>query len=147
MPSDILRLDFPRRARLRTSADYQAVFGEGKRFSTSCFRLHVVPHAPATTSRLGIAVSKRVDKLSPGRNRIKRQVREYFRLHRASVPCADFVFVAKPPAAAASNDVLRGELEILLQRVRALPPADVAGTMPALEATAPRRHPDIPEPS
>jgi len=140
-------LDFPRSARLRASADYQAVFGEGKRFSTASFRLHVMPRAEGAPARLGIAVSKRVDKLAHGRNRIKRQVREYFRQHRAVLANADWVFVAKPPAAVASNPTLRSELDTLLRRAGALPLADVVGTMPALEANTLRRHPILPDSS
>lgn len=138
---------FPRCARLRASADYQAVFGGGIRFSSPCFRLHVLPRDEPSGARLGIAVSKRVDKRSPGRNRIKRQVRESFRLQRASLPNVDLVFVGKPPAATASRQSLRGELDGLLQRVRALPPVDAAGTMPALAAADTARIPDEPNPS
>ena len=138
---------FPRLARLRAAADYQAVFGDGKRFSSPCFRLHVQVRPVPALARLGIAVSKRVDKLSPGRNRIKRVVREYFRQQRSGLAGADFVVVAKPPAATASNQTLRSELELVFKRAHALPPAEPAGTMPALEATDDRRHSIFPDPS
>jgi ribonuclease P protein component len=145
---------FPRCARLRASAEYQAVFGGGMRFSGTCFRLHAAPRAaaaapsnPGAGPRLGITVSKRVDKTSVGRQRIKRQVRECFRRQRPGLPDLDLVVVAKAPAAAASNAELRGELEKLLQRVRALPPLDAAGTMPGLEAAGDGRIPNPSRPS
>ena len=140
-----LSCSFPRRARVRATAQYQAVFTAGQRFSTPCFRLHVLVQAADSPARLGIAVSKRVDKHAHGRNRIKRQVREFFRLHNAAMPGADLVFVAKPEAAMASNEKLRGELDRLLQHSNALPRAQAVGTMPALEASGDGRLPTPPE--
>lgn len=138
---------------MRASADYQAVFGGGVRFSGACFRLHALQLAKATAPlaepapRLGITVSKRVDKTSVGRQRIKRQVRECFRLQRATLPPFDLVFVAKAAAATTSNAELRRELEKLLQRLHALPPVDAAGTMPGLEAAGSGRIADDSNPS
>ena len=72
---------FPRCARIRTSAEYQAVFSEGSRVSGAYFRLHLAQGEAFPKPRLGIAVSKRVDKSAVARNRIKRVCRDYFRLH------------------------------------------------------------------
>ena len=92
------------------------MFSGGTRFSGPLFRLQVLPlavdalasgEAPA---RLGMTVSKRVDKRSVGRNRIRRQVREVFRLQRATLPPGDYVFQAKPEAAKFDNPGLRHAL-------------------------------------
>jgi len=58
--------------------------------------------------RLGMAVSKKVDKKAVGRNRIKRVVRESFRSWRAESTgvCKnplDIVVLAKPASAAMGN--------------------------------------------
>lgn len=123
---------FPRRAHLRASAEFQAVFGGGTRFSGPLFRLQVLPVAADADAiaRLGMTVSKRVDKLSHERNRIRRQVRECFRLQRAQLPPGDYVVQAKPEAAAADNAKLREGLLKLLARASTL-------TMPAAAPAAP----------
>jgi ribonuclease P protein component len=142
--SQLLR--FPRRAHLRASAEFQAVFGGGTRFSGPLFRLQVLPapvgdgadgeSAPAI-ARLGMTVSKRVDKLSHERNRIRRQVRECFRLQRAQLPPGDYVVQAKPEAASADNAKLREGLLKLLARASTLKPQVPTGTMPAAAAAGP----------
>jgi ribonuclease P protein component len=146
---------FPRRAHLRAASEFQAVFSEGRRLSGAVLRLHVrlPPAAPAPgveaapadapppapvappIARLGITVSKRVDKRAVGRNRVRRQIRETFRLARATLPPGDYVVLAKPEAAKADNAALRRELGSLLLRAAALAPMTCStpaplGTMP-----------------
>jgi ribonuclease P protein component len=123
-------LSFPRRAHLRTSAEFQLAFGEGKRLSGRYFRLHALLPAVAAAARLGVAISKRVDKSAVVRNRLRRQVREIFRLHRDGLPAGDYVFVAKPEAAKADNRELRGDLLSVIDRARTLKPSPAPGTMP-----------------
>ena len=145
-------LRFPRRAHLRASAEFQAVFGEGSRVSGPSLRLHVrfAPMdvdarqgaAQGAGARLGLTVSKRVDPRSVGRNRIRRILRETFRLARASLPAGDYVVLAKTEARTLPGAALRAELTDLLRRAarRApLPDSTPDGTMPAPPpiATAP----------
>jgi ribonuclease P protein component len=135
-------LRFPRRAHLRASAEFQAVFGEGSRVSGPSLRLHVRFAPVDAGARLGLTVSKRVDPRSVGRNRIRRILRETFRLQRASLPSGDYVVLAKTEARALSGAALRAELTDLLRRAarRApLPDSTPDGTMPAPPplATAP----------
>lgn len=119
MPTSPLR--FPRCAHLRASAEFQAVFGEGNRISGAAFRLHVRRSADATQARLGVTVSKRVEKTAVGRNRLRRQIKEVFRLQRANLPPGDYVVLAKPDAARLDNAGVRSELSNLFERARRLP--------------------------
>lgn len=84
--------------------------------------------------RLGLAVSRKVDRRAVGRNRIKRIVREAFREQRSQLADADYVIVARPGAAACDAPQLRAALFALLRRAGALPPAlppqAPPGTMP-----------------
>ena len=125
---------FPRRAHLRASAEFQAVFGGGSRFSGPLFRLQVLPAAPGQAeaqARLGMTVSKRVDKRAVARNRIRRQVREAFRLQRAQLPPGDYVFLARPEAAQVDNPGLRAALlKLLAKAAMSLKPPLADGTMP-----------------
>jgi ribonuclease P protein component len=123
-------LCFPRRAHLRSSAEFLLVFSEGTRYSGRLFRMHVRLPVDASVTRLGVAVSKRVDKSAVVRNRLRRQVKETFRLHRASLYAGDYVFVAKPEAAKAENSALRDDLLVILDRARTLKPMPTTGTMP-----------------
>ena len=125
---------FPRCAHLRVSAQFQAVFGEGKRVSGNCFRLHARLQPDAAEARLGVTVSKRVDKLSVGRNRVRRQIKEVFRCTRMLLPPGDYVVLAKPEAAKADNAALRADLLSLFERARTLKPMAQTGTMPPSDA-------------
>ena len=91
---------------------------------------------PATIARFGIAVSRKVDPDAVGRNRIKRVLRETFRAQRSQLVPADFVIVARPPAATLDNAALRAAFLQLLQRAGALPLPTPAGTMRAACAPA-----------
>ena len=123
-------LRFPRRAHLRASAEFQAVFGEGKRVSGAYLRLQARLHADAELARLGLTVSKRVSKLAVVRNRLRRLLREVFRQQRATLPAGDYVLIAKPEAARADNAALRADLLSLFERARTLKRVTPPGTMP-----------------
>jgi ribonuclease P protein component len=163
-------LSLPRLAHLRVAAQFQTVFREGRRLQGASFRLHVhlaanpvtappdsdvvadevadatVPAAPAPPvapiARLGITVSKRVDKHAVGRNRIRRQARECFRLLRPILPPGDYVVLALSEAARQDNAALREELLSLFERARTLKPRGAAVTMPPPDVPV-RRPPTV----
>lgn len=137
-------LRFPPDARLHVSAEFQSVFGEGRRLSGTYFRLHARLPLEGGPTRLGVTVSKRVDKRAVVRNRLRRQARECFRLSRAALPPGDYVLLAKPEAAKAGHAAVRAELLSLFERARTLKPMAPAGTMPPSVAI-PGRLPSTPE--
>jgi len=63
-----------------------------------------------------MAVSRRVSKKAVDRNRIRRQIRESFRLWRDRLETRDYVVVARSAARDADRRVLREKLEQLWQR-------------------------------
>jgi ribonuclease P protein component len=78
-----------------------------------------------------MTVSKRVDKRAVARNRIRRQVREAFRLQRHLLPLGDYVFQAKPEARQVDNPGLRAALlKLLAKAASSLNPPVAPGTMP-----------------
>lgn len=133
---------FPKNARVRKRAEYTRVFDAGRRVAAPALALH---WAPASAPRLGIAVSRKVDSRAVGRNRIKRVLREAFRACRAQLPSADYVVVARPPAATLDRAGLRIAFFAALQRAGALPPHVAIGTMPPACAPAPTT-PSMPDP-
>ena len=122
---------FPPSARLHASAEYQAVFKGAKRLTSSHLRLHVHVRDGAAVPRLGVTVSKKVDKRAVGRNRIKRVAREFFRHEMAHLPAGDYVLLVQPGAKLLANSELRLQLQALFERARSLKPAPPPGTMPA----------------
>lgn len=57
----------------------------------------------AGEARLGMAVSIRAAGNAVRRNRIRRLIRESFRMHRQELPAVDLLVTARAPATAATN--------------------------------------------
>jgi len=123
-------LALPRTARLLRPADFATLRREGRRLPpTRSFYVEFVDASDG--ARLGMAVSRRVSKLAVVRNRIRRTVRESFRLHRALLPSFDILVVARQHAAARTNAELRGELTTIWHKLAALKETGTPGTMRA----------------
>lgn len=67
--------------------------------------------------RLGFAFSRRRIRSAVERNRVRRQVRESFRVSRAQLPCCDLVLLARDGVADASNEEIRASLARHWQRI------------------------------
>lgn len=94
---------------------FQRVFENPYRASTPQLTLLAVKN-PLEHARLGLTVAKKHVKRAHDRNRIKRLVRESFRLNQHHLPSCDFVFVAKAGIGKLNNDELFTTLEKLWQR-------------------------------
>jgi ribonuclease P protein component len=102
---------FPKHLRLLRRNEFRRVYEEGKRRSTPLctvfFRSNGLAH-----SRLGLTVPAAVGN-APLRNRLKRRVREVFRLNQAAIPAGwDIVVnprkgVAQAPFASLTRELLR----------------------------------------
>ena len=73
--------------------------------SQSHFLLLAVP-SDTPHSRLGFIVAKKKVRLAVDRNRIKRCVRENFRLLQSQLPAMDIVFLARQDVGRLDNDSL-----------------------------------------
>ena len=87
---------FPKGNRLLKPAEFQQVFQQGRKIVAGELVIYVLARED-TASRLGMAVSRKVGK-SVDRNRIKRLLREAFRLNQTRWPVCDLVVVARPGA-------------------------------------------------
>ena len=119
------RLFLPRQSRIRKQAEYSACYERGRRYHTEHFLVFVRPRENGACTRMGMAVSRKVGK-AVTRNRVKRLLRAFFRLHRALLPeHLDIVAVAKKHTGAAdlSQDRVNAQLLPLLQRLPGLHPA------------------------
>ena len=116
------------RQRLRTGAEFDAVFKRGARLDGRLFLLVAAPNGRAF-DRLGLAVSRRVGD-AVERNRARRLLREGFRrIERAPGPGVDLVVVARAPLAGRGQAEVDRELRERVLRIRR--PAVVAGAAPS----------------
>ena len=104
------------RQRLRKPAEFRRVFAEPCRVSDPQFTMLARRNGLAH-GRLGLAIAKRHVRTAVARNRIKRQVRETFRLQQARLAGLDIVVLARSGAARADRRVLRNSLERLWRRL------------------------------
>jgi len=103
---------FPKTFRLLRRSDYRRVYDEGQRRSVSLCTVFIRPNGLAH-SRLGITVPARLGN-AVLRNRLKRRVREVFRLLRADLPMGwDFLVNPRPAVATVSFQALEKELQRL----------------------------------
>ncbi|GIX40135.1 MAG: hypothetical protein KatS3mg128_1184 [Silanimonas sp.] len=135
---------FPVEVRVRSGREYREAFADCRRVATRHFSLHLRSR-DGGFCRLGMAVSRKVSPDAVVRNRIKRQIRESFRQRRHGLPAGDCIVVARAGAGALGKAALRAELEVLWNRLLALPPSPPAGTI-APAATPGPEAPSSPHP-
>lgn len=109
------RFGLPRARRLLRRLDFEAARKSDPKTRDPFFTATARHHDGA--ARIGITVSRRISTRAVTRNRIKRQIRESFRLHQNMLQGFDIVVVAQPLAAATDNAVLARALRALWQRL------------------------------
>ena len=103
--------EFNRKHKLAKPSDFKRVFKKPYVSTDACFKV-LARAGEADTSRLGMAVSKQVDKKAVGRNRIKRVVRESFRLHFANTAMPlDIIILPRRETSTMCNRMLFTSLE------------------------------------
>jgi ribonuclease P protein component len=117
IPAERERLTHSKEQRLRRKREFDAVYAHGRRFGNGFFG--VTAHANAKGwPRLGLAVAVKTAGNSVERNRIRRVIRESFRLHQHEIPALDLVVSARARARGAARSELRAQLEPLWREVR-----------------------------
>ena len=115
--------------RLRTPADYRRVYQSKQWGGSAYYSFNVYPLAASgmgvkcadysqpANSLIGVTVSKKVSKSAVVRNRIKRQVKEFYRLHQYDISDAELVITAKPACAKAQDAARQKSLLELWSKV------------------------------
>jgi ribonuclease P protein component len=113
-----LSQDFPRHARLLLPAEYDRVFAAGKRFSGSAVTL-VAARAllPKAHARLGLALAKKQINRAHERNRVKRLLRECFRIKSEVLRGADVIAMSRTSAQTMTNSALKTEIDRLMHKI------------------------------
>ena len=113
------RARLQKRARLLKAADFDRVFDKAMRSSDQYFtvlaRLNDLEYP-----RLGLAISKKKAKLAVTRNRLKRTIRESFRLMQQDLCRADFIVLAGNRCGSANSRRLNESLEQHWQKLNKL---------------------------
>ncbi|MDH5764455.1 MAG: ribonuclease P protein component [Gammaproteobacteria bacterium] len=99
----------PKEAKLLNAAAFNRVFEKSVSSSDQYFTVLARPNE-LEQPRLGMAISKRKIKLAVTRNRLKRIIRENFRLSQQNTN-ADYVVMAGRQGATGTNQELRKSLE------------------------------------
>ena len=113
----------PDTCRLKSPGQFSSVFKAANRKGGRFFTLFILRRDDNLVPRLGVAVAKRFFKRAHERNRLKRLVRENFRIHKETLVGLDVVIVMKKEASLCTNrefsDSLRhawSKLPITLKR-------------------------------
>ena len=107
---------FSKYQRVLKNREYREIYNSSQRGGSAHFNYHILVYRQQR-SRIGITVSKKVSKNAVDRNRIKRQVKEFYRLHQDQLTVGAVVITAKPSCGRA-NDIDRyASLEHLWQKV------------------------------
>ena len=96
---------FEKRARLLKAEEYTQVFRKAHRSRDQYFTVLAKPKNESQ-AKLGLAISKTKVKKAVSRNRLKRIIRESFRLSKNKLVCADFVVMAQQGCEKTSNKQL-----------------------------------------
>lgn len=101
---------FRREQRLLLPADYKFVFNQPVRSSDKLLTILTKINPAQSQARLGLAIAKKSVKTAVHRNRIKRLVREFFRLNQPNIACADYVILVRSGIDKMDNEVIRQSL-------------------------------------
>jgi ribonuclease P protein component len=111
------RLRLPADRRLRRKSEFEAVYARGRRFGDSFFAVVTCANGVGGP-RLGLAVAAKTAGNSVERNRIRRIVRESFRLHQHDIPSVDLVVSARARVRGTASRELRASLDALWNKLR-----------------------------
>jgi len=104
MPSPGRRFSFPKELRLTRRPEFLRVQERGRKVDAGLFLALVLENPkPGATTRVGFTVSSKVGN-AVVRNRVRRRLRELFRVRRESLPKGlDMVLIARASAAKAET--------------------------------------------
>lgn len=101
---------------IKLNREFSLVYRKGKKHHAHSMILHVLPRRSQEGLRLGVAVSRSI-RTAVERNRLKRLLRETFRLEAVSLKGGyDIILTAKDMNPPSSFDDIRKDLHYLLKR-------------------------------
>lgn len=99
-----------KRHKLRKKYDFQRLQYEGRKLFSKHFLLVLAPSA-CENSRLGVAITTKIEKNATKRNKLKRRLRELFRLNRERLSkSVDLLIIARKSASECDFNELKREI-------------------------------------
>jgi ribonuclease P protein component len=86
-------LKLPAACRMRSKREFDRAYQEGVRARGTAILIVAVPGLHPVGARYGLSVSRKFSKSAVVRNRVRRVLREAFRLRRAELPPLDLVLM------------------------------------------------------
>ncbi|HHT9124323.1 MAG TPA: ribonuclease P protein component [Candidatus Brocadiia bacterium] len=109
---------FPKSERLLKRKEFQSVFDEGRTFRNNELLVYALPNG-MNKSRLGLVVGKKVGN-AVRRNRVKRILREAFRLNKGLLGVGvDLVLIPRPGLTSPALSTIEDGFKRLLTRISA----------------------------
>ena len=102
--------------KLRTAAEFERARKGRERHGDAFFQIFCAANE-AGVARLGMAVGTRAIGNAVKRNRLRRLIRESFRMHRHELPAIDVFVTARAPARAAKNAEIFASLLSLWRQI------------------------------
>lgn len=106
------RYRFTRSLRLGANRQYQYVYRKGRSFPG---KRMVLVYLRAHETKVGFSVSNKIGK-AVRRNRVRRIMREDFRMLQGEIKPGKYIFIARQPIVGAPHDRLTAEMRFLLHK-------------------------------
>jgi ribonuclease P protein component len=111
-----MRFSFKKEDRILKRSEFQELTGSGRKLENDCLIAFIRP-GRLNRPRLGITITRKVGKAAQ-RNRIKRLIREYFRLNRQHLNQNwDINIIAKKKAVDLSSEKAFASLQDLFEKI------------------------------
>ncbi len=106
--------------RIKRNSHFRYIYNRGKSISNDVLVLYTLKNN-INSNRLGISVSKKVGN-SVVRNRVKRLIKESYRLNKESFNKGyDFIFIARQKASLADYKKIQGAMKHLMKKTGIMP--------------------------
>jgi ribonuclease P protein component len=101
---------------MRRPAEFKRAYAGGKRLGNEFFTVNAQANG-LTCARLGMSIAARILRRAVDRNRLRRVIRESFRVNQLSLPALDIVIGVRAGVLTADNAHLRSALDKLWQKL------------------------------
>lgn len=108
---------FAKSRRLLNAKTYQAVFDQVDWKVSNKYLLCLSRDNGLDHPRLGLVIAKKNVRLAVQRNRVKRIIRESFRLHQHQLPSVDVIFLARQNIDRLDNSQINKEIDHCWQKL------------------------------
>ena len=109
-------LRLPPERRMRRPAEFKRAYSSGKRLGNEFFTVNAQPN-DLGCARLGMSIAARILRRAVDRNRVRRLIRESFRMHQQQLPSLDIIIGARAGTGKADRAHLRASLDKLWHKI------------------------------